>query len=315
MKRKMILSVVLLTAITNAFADISVSDVKVFSGYPWKEVVIGYTITGTDADANLIRLTATDRSANRTYTARTLSGAELSEGRHVMRWNPRVEGVEISSSNVIFSVSIGGFARMGVQLWENGPYWAECNVGATKPEECGYYFWWGDTVGYKRNASNNGWVSVKDSSSFSFSGGKCPTWGKSNSQLRSAGYIDSTGNLVAAHDAATAHLGALWRMPTDAEIAVLVNNCDTEWTTRNGVAGRLVKGRGAYASNSIFLPAAGSGVYETSLYYLGLRGCYWSSTPNSGYGWSMSFDSGDFSRGYSNSYDGHSVRPVRGFAK
>ena len=38
----------------------------------------------------------------------------------------------------------------GVQLWENGPYWAECNVGATKPEEVGYYFWWGDTVGYKR---------------------------------------------------------------------------------------------------------------------------------------------------------------------
>ena len=22
-----------------------------------------------------------------------------------------------------------------VQLWEGGPYWAECNVGATKPEE------------------------------------------------------------------------------------------------------------------------------------------------------------------------------------
>ena len=30
-----------------AFADITVSDVKVFSGYPWKEVVVGYTITGT----------------------------------------------------------------------------------------------------------------------------------------------------------------------------------------------------------------------------------------------------------------------------
>ncbi len=38
----------------------------------------------------------------------------------------------------------------GVQLWVNGPYWAECNVGAITPEEYGYYFWWGDTVGYKR---------------------------------------------------------------------------------------------------------------------------------------------------------------------
>ena len=40
----------------------------------------------------------------------------------------------------------------GVQLWENGPYWAECNVGAARPEESGYYFWWGDTVGYTRDA-------------------------------------------------------------------------------------------------------------------------------------------------------------------
>ena len=65
--------------------------------------------------------------------------------------------------------------RGGVQLWENGPYWAECNVGATKPEEYGYYFWWGDTVGYKRNASNNGWVSSQSGASFSFSSGNCPT--------------------------------------------------------------------------------------------------------------------------------------------
>ena len=40
----------------------------------------------------------------------------------------------------------------GVQLWENGPYWAECNVGASSLEDDGYYFWWGDTVGYTRDA-------------------------------------------------------------------------------------------------------------------------------------------------------------------
>ena len=42
----------------------------------------------------------------------------------------------------------------GVQLWENGPYWAECNVGASKPEEFGYYFWRGDAVGYSYNDGN-----------------------------------------------------------------------------------------------------------------------------------------------------------------
>lgn len=46
----------------------------------------------------------------------------------------------------------------GVQLWENGPYWAECNVGASAPEDYGYYFWWGDTVGYTRSGgTKNFW--------------------------------------------------------------------------------------------------------------------------------------------------------------
>lgn len=30
--------------------------------------------------------------------------------------------------------------RDGVQLWEGGPYWATCNVGATVPEEWGLFF-------------------------------------------------------------------------------------------------------------------------------------------------------------------------------
>jgi len=99
-----------------------------------------------------------------------------------------------------------------------------------------------------------------------------------NSQLQSAGYIDSTGNLVTAHDAATAHLGAPWRMPTYVEMQALVSNCDATWTTQGGVYGRLVKGRGTYASKSIFLPAAGFG-YDLYLYAPGWYGGYMSSTP------------------------------------
>ena len=316
MKRKMILVLALQAVLTNAFADIMVSDVEVFSGYPWKEVVIGYTITGADAEADFIRvtLTATDNSANKTYIARSLTEAVLTEGRRVLQWDAAADGAKFSSANVVFSVSV---VQCGVQLWADGPYWAECNVGATKPEEYGYYFWWGDTVGYERNANNNGWISVKDSTSYSFTYSGCPTNCKDDSQLRSARYIDATHNLVAAHDAATAHLGAPWRMPTDAEFSALISNCDTQWTMRNGVSGRLVKGRGAYSSKSIFLPAAGSGVYETRLLNLGLRGDYWSSTPHDsgGASWAVYFDSSDFVRGYLNRYDGHSVRPVRGFFK
>ena len=98
----------------------------------------------------------------------------------------------------------------------------------------------------------------------------------------------------------------------------MINKCDTEWTSRNGVSGRLVKGRGAYASKSIFLPAAGTG-YDSNLGYLGSDGDYWSSTPCSDISytaWRLYFGSGNFRRGSNNGRrDGQSVRPVRGFAK
>ena len=205
----------------------------------------------------------------------------------------------------------------GVQLWENGPYWAECNVGATTSEEYGYYFWWGDTVGYKRNAGNNGWVSVANGASCEFNYENCPTSGKNNTTLRSEGWIDASGNLVTAHDAATAHLGAPWRMPTNAEWGALINNCDTEWTTRGGVSGLLVKGRGLYSSRSIFLPAAGYGD-GSSLDYVGSDGYFWSSTPDSdgsSRAWDLYFYSGGFRRDDGNRYCGQSVRPLRGFAQ
>ena len=112
-------------------AEIKVLDVEVFSGHPWKEVVVGYTITGTDteidADLDVIQLEATDKSANKTYRAWSLTGAMLTEGRHVLRWDAASDGAKFSSSNVVFFVSI---VHPGVRLWEDGPYWAECNVGA-----------------------------------------------------------------------------------------------------------------------------------------------------------------------------------------
>ena len=47
------------------------------------------------------------------------------------------------------AVGLSAFAAEpdAVQLWENGPYFATCNVGANEPQGYGYFFWWGDTVG------------------------------------------------------------------------------------------------------------------------------------------------------------------------
>ena len=219
-----------------------------------------------------------------------------------------------------------------VQLWEGGPYWATTNIGAEKPWDYGYYFWWGDTVGYTRSGgtwtdrgdgsgyySDVTWVSSmgRQMSSSPFLESSCPTY-KDNSALQSAGWIDSTGNLVAAHDAAHVHWGGNWRMPTAAEISALINNCTTTWITTNGVSGRLVTGKGAYANRSIFLPAAGDG-YDSDFYDPGSYGAYWSSTPySSGSAWArcLWFNSGNFYRGSDYArYGGQSVRPVRGFAE
>ena len=109
-------------------------------------------------------------------------------------------------------------------------------------------------------------------------------------------------------------MGAPWRMPTDAEISALINNCTTTWITTNGVFGRLVTGKGNYANRSIFLPAAGGG-FDSSLYNPGSSGYYWSSTPRSDRTWFLYFRSSNFLRDGYYRYLGLSVRPVRGFAE
>lgn len=304
-----------------AFAgEVTVTSVTAQQRYPWNGLVdIIVTIQGAAEDLpSTVCLFAATNSATKAaipVVHITRNGEDVGSGDVVTQkfiWDAKADVGAVKIDDVALMVDAKVLDY--VQLWEGGPYWAKCNVGATKPEECGYYFGWGDTVGYKPNANNNGWISVEDSTSFSF-----PyrlSYG-TDYQLERRGYIDATGNLVAAHDAATAHLGAPWRMPTNAEFSALKNNCDTEWTSRNGVLGRLVKGRGAYASKSIFLPAAGIGD-GSSLRSSGSYGHYWSSSPlsNSDYALGLYFHSGNFGvYGYYDRGLGQSVRAVRVFAK
>ncbi len=223
--------------------------------------------------------------------------------------------------SVTWNVSVGK-AHKGVQLWAGGPYWAETNIGAEKPEDSGYYFWWGDTIGYKWE--NGSWVASDGSSSnFSFEVGNASTYGKDIATLKSEGWITADGVLTPEHDAAHAHWGGQWRMPTDAEVSALVSNCTTDWVTTNGVFGRLMTGKGDYEDRSIFLPAAGAGS-GLSLSDLGSLGTCWAaSTPNPSGGtstdraaWGFDFMLGYFAYGnYFSRYIGRSVRPVRSAAE
>ena len=204
-----------------------------------------------------------------------------------------------------------------VQLWENGPYWAETNIGAENPEDYGYYFWWGDTVGYKREG--NAWVASDGSSrNFSFASENTPTWGKDVNRLKHDGWITEDGVLMPEHDAAHVHWGGNWRMPMEQELKDLHEKCDWTWTTKKGVEGYIICGRRKYASARIFLPAAGYGC-KTWLGNSDSYGYHWSSVAHSSnYGyrsWNLYFDSGSHGTDCYYRHFGFSVRPVQGFTK
>ena len=202
-----------------------------------------------------------------------------------------------------------------VQLWDGGPYWSDMNLGAKKPWECGYYFWWGDTIGYKRE--KDAWVaSDGSSSSFQFGEAITPTYDRPIEFLRNEGWITTDNELESKHDAAQVHWGGEWRLPTQQELEDLKNKCDWKWTTMKGVNGYVVCGRGAYASASIFLPAAGEG-YGNALNNVDSQGQYWASVPNAGKfcSWRLNLNSSEYGMDKGGRSYGRTVRPVQGFIK
>ena len=308
---------------------VSVTGVSAKQRYPWNglvDIVVAFEGESNDVakvDCTFIATNSATK-AELSVASITRKGADSGKDNAWSRqfvWDAGADVGAVKIDDVALTVGVDALG--GVQLWANGPYWAECNVGATKPEEYGYYFWWGDTVGYTRSGgiwvndwyySGVEWVSSKgEKMSSSPFVSACPTYGKRSAELQSDGYIDLTGNLVAAHDAAVAHLGVPWRMPTEQDIDNLTGKCDILLTVYNGVCGLLVTGRGSYSLKSIFLPAAGD-AQGSNLYYAGSDGCCWSSTPNSDYSidaWGLRFSLDWIGRRNDTRYDGRSVRAVR----
>ena len=132
----------------------------------------------------------------------------------------------------------------------SGLKWATCNVGASKPEDYGNHYAWGET-----------------STKSSYTKGNSVTYGEN--------FSDIGGNPT--YDVAREKWGSTWRLPTKAEFEELRQNCSWTWTTQNGINGYKVISK--KNGNSIFLPAA-SFCDGTSLYGQGACGEYWSSTPH-----------------------------------
>ena len=144
----------------------------------------------------------------------------------------------------------------------SGIKWATFNIGATKPEEHGDYFAWGETQPKDEYDWNTyKWYDVNNNKLTKY----C-----TNSNY---GIVDNKIVLEAADDAATVNLGDKWRMPTMEELDELRTKCTWTWTTQNGASGRRVTGPNG---NSIFLPV--TGYYRVTSLIEPTIGIYWSSS-------------------------------------
>ena len=145
----------------------------------------------------------------------------------------------------------------------SGIKWASFNVGATKPEEYGGYYAWGET----EEKENYSW------STYKWCNGSSSTMTKYCTDS-SYGAVDNKTVLDPEDDVAHVKWGGDWRMPTTEEQHELLDNCTWQWTTLKGVYGYRVTGPNG---NSIFLPAAGSR-HGTDAYGRGSSGFYWSGS-------------------------------------
>ena len=234
------------------------------------------------------------KSLSVTYTPK-----EVSELSSVLKFTSNATNgtktVNLSGKGVGGSSSTAEYVDLGLSV-----KWATCNLGATKPEEYGNYYAWGET----EPKSEYNWSTYKWGNGYYDLTKYC-----TQANLGRDGFTDNKTVLDLEDDAAHVALGGSWRMPTTAEQNELRERCTWEWTSINGVNGQKVTGPNG---NSIFLPAAGYRA-ETSLYLAGSTGYCWSSSLGTYYpsdAYYLIFHSGARVLYNGGRYVGLSIRPV-----
>ena len=188
----------------------------------------------------------------------------------------------------------------------SGTLWATCNVGASRPEDYGDYFAWGET----EPKDDYSWGTYK------YCEGTEKTLTKycSSSMYGYNGFTDNIIELQPEDDAAIANWGDNWQTPSSHQFRELINSNYTtaEWTTENGVNGYKITS--ISNGNSIFLPAAGWYV-GTNLIKAGSDFTYWSSLLTVGNAWTPAYRLWNYSDQISVTYGernlGGTIRPVR----
>ena len=132
----------------------------------------------------------------------------------------------------------------------SGTMWAEWNIGASSPEQKGYYYAWGETepkevYSWKTyfDAVDRQKLKQDDTPNF-----------KEFLSDRKASIVGTN------HDVAHVKWGKDWLIPTIKQWKELTNYCTVEWKTQKGVKGLLFTGPNG---NSIFIPGCGFMHYRT----------------------------------------------------
>lgn len=137
--------------------------------------------------------------------------------------------------------------------------WATCNIGATKPEEYGWFFQWGGTIPYNSDRTP---VTGGDPIEFNYNS-NCPYWVSGDIEVRTTWSkytkYDNKTVLELEDDAAYEHISEYCRTPTKEDYLELIDACTIKWVTNyndSGIDGMLFT-LNTDSSKTLFFPAAG----------------------------------------------------------
>lgn len=154
--------------------------------------------------------------------------------------------------------------------------WANMNVGALSPFEYGNYYAWGEI------AEKRFYYYLIESThiKIDITGSGDPANSSASFNILKYSHEDALVQLQSADDAAFQNCGSTWHIPTQAQMAELVKQCDWTPSIQNGTKGYIVKSK--LNGNSIFLPFSGyktgHGTKGSQREYCTTQGYYWTST-------------------------------------
>lgn len=157
----------------------------------------------------------------------------FNNGQTVQFNSDQVSYVDFSEKEPEPTLTAGDAVDLGLSV-----YWASCNLGASKPEEKGNAYAWGETWTKDTYTQEN----------YQYYNNNTQSYVDIGSEISGTGF-----------DAARVNLGGEWRMPTYDDMKELYDNCTWTWSQINGVNGYRVTGSNG---NSIFIPFFEDNLYQ-----------------------------------------------------